>query len=166
LNIIGSNQHPDVPDRKRDKMVSRIKIGFIAAAAHEINSLYCVALGDTSQPPWFEAPQWQIESAMEGVEAIIEYPDITPEQQHDKWRELKLADGWVYGPEKDSDKKTHPCMVDYRDLPACQRAKDTIFGAVVRGLLSVGHAEKDVGADNLDGSVNRNRLRNDGQKRT
>lgn len=39
-----------------------------ARAAHEVNRAYCIALGDTSQPSWDEAPEWQRESAKKGVQ--------------------------------------------------------------------------------------------------
>ena len=43
----------------------------------------------------------------------------------------KLNNGWVYGDEKNADKKEHPCMVLYNDLPEEQRMKDKLFKAVV-----------------------------------
>ena len=44
----------------------------IARVAHEINKAYCEALGDTSQKGWADAPQWQIDSACNGVEFHID----------------------------------------------------------------------------------------------
>lgn len=41
----------------------------IARVVHEVNRAYCEALGDTSQPKWEDAPQWQRDSAMLGVTA-------------------------------------------------------------------------------------------------
>jgi len=38
---------------------------------------------------------------------------------------------------KDAKAKTHPCMVDYDQLPAEQRRKDELFGAAVRGAAGV-----------------------------
>ena len=107
-----------------------------AVTAHEINRLYCLALGDASQPHWLDAPAWQQESILSGVRQIIEDPTITPEQSHAAWLSSKLADGWVYGETKDPDKKTHPCCVPYAQLPTAQQTKDVLFGAVVRGVLA------------------------------
>lgn len=106
-------------------------------AAHEANRAYCEGLEDTSQVPFDEAPDWQRLSAVAGVQAVIDNPNITPEQSHEGWLALKLADGWEYGPAKDPDKKRHPCCVPYADLPVSQRYKDTISGAVVRGVLGM-----------------------------
>ena len=35
-----------------------------------------------------------------------------------------LLYNWRYGPEKNSEKRTHPCLVPYEDLPAPEREKD------------------------------------------
>lgn len=109
----------------------------VAETVYEINRLYCLALGDDSQVPWGGAPLELRDSVIAGIEAIIEHPELTPEDQHNCWLDYKRASGWVYGDEKDLERKTHPCMVEYYELPVQQRAKDHIFGAVVRGLLGL-----------------------------
>lgn len=107
-----------------------------ARAAHEVNRAYCRALADYSQPDWQRAPEWQRASARAGAAAVLDNPDTTPEQSHEGWFAQKVADGWVYGPTKDPNAKTHPCMVPYSELPASQRAKDSLFGATVRGVFA------------------------------
>lgn len=121
-------------------------VGEAARMAHEVNRAYCESLGYTSQVPWNDAPEWQRASAMEGAIAIASDPDRTPEQSHEGWMEHKAKDGWVYGEVKDADAKTHPCMVPYAELPADQRLKDTLFGAVVRASLETGLQGLDVPA--------------------
>lgn len=114
---------------------------WIAQLAHEVNRAYCEALGDTSQVPWHEAPQWQKDSAVDGVLFILDNENATPEESHQNWLKGKLADGWTFGPVKDEAKKEHPCCVTYTALPESQRAKDHIFRAVVinaaRGILAI-----------------------------
>lgn len=117
--------------------MSRERIKEAARAAHEANRAYCAAMGDHSQLPWDEAPTWQRQSAVAGVQAIAADPNMTPEQSHESWMAQKEVDGWVYGEEKDAEAKTHPCMVPYAELPPEQRAKDYIFGAVVRLWLNL-----------------------------
>ena len=107
---------------------------FIARAAHEINRAYCAALGDNSQPAWEDAPEWQRTSAINGVRFHIENPDAGPDASHVAWMAEKQATGWKYGPIKDAERKEHPCMVSYADLPVTQRAKDYLFRAVVHTL--------------------------------
>lgn len=111
----------------------------VAAAriAHEVNRIYCQGLGDMAQQPWETAPEWQRGSAVAGVRSIVENDGLTPKQSHECWLALKRSQGWVYGEVKDAEKKTHPCMVEYEQLPSAQRTKNAIFGAVVRGILSL-----------------------------
>lgn len=103
----------------------------IAEACHEANRAYCHALGDYSQAPWRFLPENIKGSAVDGVEYHIQHPDASPEQSHENWSKFKIQDGWVYGPVKDAEKKQHPCLVPYGELPIEQRAKDYIFSALV-----------------------------------
>jgi hypothetical protein len=102
----------------------------IAKLCHEVNRAYCISIGDNSQASWEDAEQWQRDSAIKGVEFCLS-GDATPEQTHENWSKDKIADGWVYGPVKDPDKKEHPCLVPYNQLPLNQRTKDYLFKAVV-----------------------------------
>jgi hypothetical protein len=109
-------------------------ISLIAKVCHDANRSWCAANDDHSQPAWEDAPDWQRESAINGVEHALRNPDATPEDMHSNWMAGKIADGWVYGPVKDPVAKTHPCMVPYADLPEFQRKKDALFLAIVRAL--------------------------------
>lgn len=113
------------------------KILLAARTAHEVNRIYCWALGDFSQPLWENAQKWQTDSAINGVQAIIQNPSQRPSASHDNWMSEKQAAGWKYGPVKDPDKKEHPCMVPFEDLPIEERIKDTIFLTVVKGVLGL-----------------------------
>lgn len=106
----------------------------IAKVCHEANRAYCESIGDTSQAPWEQAPDWQKQSAIKGVAFHLSNPDTTPTDSHNNWMRQKLDDGWEYGPVKDAEKKQHPCLVAYNELPIEQRLKDSLFIAIVRAL--------------------------------
>lgn len=106
----------------------------IAQVAHELNKAYCESIGDTSQPSWDEAPDWQKKSAITGVQFHLNNPDASPSHSHDSWLKEKEADGWKYGEVKDPEKKEHPCFVPYEQLPIEQQAKDYIFRQAVHSL--------------------------------
>lgn len=107
----------------------------VARVCHDANRAFCSALGDQSQPLWEFAPPWQIDSAIAGVQVHRANPAMTPEGSHESWQAEKRRTGWTYGPVKDVEKKEHPCMVPYHELPPAQRMKDHLFGAIVRTLL-------------------------------
>jgi RyR domain. len=115
-----------------------------AQVAHAVNRAHCIAIGDDSQLPWDDAPGWQQETVLKGVEFHVLNPDADASASHDSWMAQKLADGWVYGEVKDAEKKTHPCIVPFADLPLEQQEKDILFQAVVHAaypLLSDSSSE-------------------------
>lgn len=114
-----------------------MKRELIAQVAHEVNRAYCASLGDTSQPAWEDAPEWQKASALVGVDMHLANPDATPEQSHESWLAQKAADGWTFGEVKDAEAKTHPCFKPYAELPAEQKAKDYLFRGVVHALKAI-----------------------------
>lgn len=111
-----------------------MKIADIAHVCHEANRAYCSTHGDETQPSWFMAPAWQRDSAINGVQFHIDNPNAGPRGSHENWMKEKVASGWVYGPQKNPELKTHPCIVDYDELPEHQRRKDDIFVAIVHAL--------------------------------
>lgn len=119
-----------------DEIMNRNKrFETIAQVCHEANVAWCAAHGEDSQGLWSEAPEWQRESAIKGVEFALK--GSSPEEQHEAWRRDKEKDGWVCGPVKDAEKKTHPCIVHYKLLPPMQKAKDSLFCAIVGSLAPV-----------------------------
>lgn len=110
------------------------KIFFIAMACHEANRAWCLANGDNSQAHWNYAESWQRDSAINGVKFKLDNPDAGEDAQHNAWMKEKVDGGWVYGEVKDAEKKTHPCIVPFDQLPEFQRKKDSLFCAIVNAL--------------------------------
>lgn len=113
-------------------MIDTKMIEACAHAAHEVNRVYCLTLGDASHVPWELAPEWQRVSTRAGVEKAL--AGATPEESHASWLALKTQEGWVYGPVKDLERKTHPCMRPYQELPPEQQRKDHLYLSVVRSM--------------------------------
>jgi hypothetical protein len=107
---------------------------FIAKACHEANRAWCQSDGDFSQKHWDEAEQWQRDSAIAGVRFRLENPDAPASAQHEAWSADKIANGWKYGKVKDAEKKTHPCLVPFEELPEFQQKKDKLFQSIVDAL--------------------------------
>ena len=116
--------------------MNRKQIEATARLAHEVNRAYAASMNEP-QPSWEDAPEWQKDSAINGVKFHLENPDVTPEELHVNWMAEKIKSGWVYGPEKDPEKKTHPCLLPYAALGPFQQTKDVLFGTVVSTMSSV-----------------------------
>jgi hypothetical protein len=106
----------------------------VAQVAHEINKAYCESIGDSSQPTWENAPEWQKSSAINGVKFHLENPDAGPDASHNSWLKQKTEEGWKYGPVKNPETKEHPCYVPYDLLSTEQKSKDYLFKQVIHSL--------------------------------
>jgi Phage protein (N4 Gp49/phage Sf6 gene 66) family/RyR domain len=107
----------------------------IARIAHEVNRAWCQYQGDMSQNPWESAPDWQKKSAINGVKFHRENPDAGDSASHDSWMAEKIAAGWKHGYNKDENKKEHPCITEYANLPQAQQFKDRLFRTIVHAAL-------------------------------
>ena len=116
-----------------------------AKVCHEAKRAYCQTVGDNSQPSWEDAPQWQKDSAIQGVKFHISHlstgTEPSPSASHDSWLEEKRAAGWKYGAVKNPAAKEHPCFVPYNELPLEQRLKDYIFAAIVKAVWTASRVE-------------------------
>lgn len=75
-------------------------------------------------------------SILDGVYFVLDNPNCTPEQQHNNWVHFKRADGWKYGSEKDFERKEHPCLVPYSELPEIQQRKDSVFRQTLDNFIN------------------------------
>lgn len=46
------------------------------------------------------------------------------ENVHDLWAKSRIDEGWTCGPERNDEKKTHPCLVSYNQLPEIEKDYD------------------------------------------
>lgn len=107
----------------------------IARVVHEANRALQIEQADPTipvSPAWDDLDSETRQSAAEGVTGVM--GGNTPEQSHAQWVEFKLKNGWTIGPVKDVERKEHPLLVNYADLPDSQRIKDELFVAIVHAL--------------------------------
>lgn len=90
--------------------------------------------GIAVSPPWDDDTEETRSSVCAGVAAKLADPRIAAADSHEAWCEFKRAQGWVYGPVKDAEARTHPCLLPYHELPADQQRKDLLFTAIVGAL--------------------------------
>ncbi|MEM9740895.1 MAG: RyR domain-containing protein, partial [Pseudomonadota bacterium] len=95
---------------------------------------WSAAHGQKPAPHWRMAPRWMKESTRESVDFVLAHPSADDLKQHDQWMEQKRRDGWVYGETKNEQKKTHPMLVPFEDLPEMEKLKDSLLRAIVLAL--------------------------------
>jgi Trk K+ transport system NAD-binding subunit len=56
--------------------------------------------------------------------------------EHDLWRRAKEEDGWIYGEQRDENKRTHPDLVSWNDLPEREVEKNMAAVQQLPALLA------------------------------
>lgn len=107
----------------------------IAQVCHEANRALRAVHSDLIAPGWAMISDDMRESAIAGVQTALD--GATPKQLHEAWTERKVDTGWRYGEVADEQAKTHPCLVDYDELPERDQDKDLLFAAIVGALGEV-----------------------------
>ncbi len=108
----------------------------IAKVCHEANRAYSEELeDDQSGAEWEKVSEYIRESCLEGVRFRLSLnPGAPAAASHENWIAARLQDGWMVGPVKDEEEKTHPNLVPFKDLPLSQQYKDHLFKAIVNTL--------------------------------
>lgn len=72
-----------------------------------------------------------------GVRKLI---DELAENNHDLWAQLRIAEGWTYGPKRDDIKKTNPDLVPYHNLLESEKQYDrTAAIEVLKAIIALGY---------------------------
>ena len=50
--------------------------------------------------------------------------EMLSKNTHEVWAKKRMDEGWIWGTERDDEKKTHPCLVPYDQLPERERDYD------------------------------------------
>lgn len=84
-------------------------------------------------------------SNVELSDEIVALIDKLAENTHDVWAKNRIEDGWKYGSKRDDDKKLHPCLIPYDELPDSEKAYDIATASeVIKCICALGYKiEKD-----------------------
>lgn len=70
---------------------------------------------------------------------LTELVEALARNAHDVWAYQRLADGWIWGEERNDAAKTHPCLVDYDDLPYSEKVYDlNVVSSTIRAMIALG----------------------------
>lgn len=61
------------------------------------------------------------------------------ENNHENWAQQRLKDGWTYGPKRNDERKQHPDLVPYDQLPESEREYDRNSAReTIKAIISLG----------------------------
>ena len=152
------NKMPIIPEAAIEKLARQIHADYLAEMR---------AAGNTAPPnvvEWDELTEEFKESNREQARSIsqklnfigmgfdageAEYPTVErfdeettlllAQNEHIRWMQEKLANGWAFSPVYDNEKKHHPMLVPYEELPPEEQQKDiNAVNNIIPLLKSIG----------------------------
>lgn len=72
-------------------------------------------------------------------EEMKQLVELIAHNVHDTWAQSRLKEGWTWGPALDGDRKHHPCLVEYDELPETEKEYDRNTSiATLKTILKLG----------------------------
>lgn len=79
-------------------------------------------------------------SLLELPPGVLALTERLAEHIHNVWAKARMDEGWRYGPTRDDEKKEHPCLVPYDELPESEREYDRNTALEsIRSIVAVGY---------------------------
>ena len=79
---------------------------------------------------------------IDGIEIEDDLKDLVEalaRNAHDTWALQRLSTGWTFGEERNDEAKTHPCLVDYAELPESEKKYDRLVVlSTLRAIRALG----------------------------
>ena len=50
--------------------------------------------------------------------------EVLAKNTHEVWAQQRLTEGWRYGAKRNDERKEHPCLMPYEDLPENEKKYD------------------------------------------
>jgi len=73
-------------------------------------------------------------------EPLRELSEKLAQNAHEVWADLRVRDGWAFGPKRDDEKKRHPCLVPFSDLPDSEKKYDReMVAQVLKSMTALGY---------------------------
>lgn len=92
-------------------------------------------LGQTSGLQWEQLPQRTRNEIEIGVRDIATRKAKVPADLHVTWRDAMRRDGWDFGLVRDAERRTHPAICAFDELPVMEQAKYQLFFTMTQTLV-------------------------------
>ena len=74
---------------------------------------------------------------------ILELCELISKNTHEVWSAGRIKDGWTYGPTRDDEKRTHPCLIPYEELSEEEKEYDRNTSMeTLKLIISLGYSIK------------------------
>jgi hypothetical protein len=71
---------------------------------------------------------------------IRELTELLAKNAHENWARQRIAEGWRWGPQRDDERKHHPMLVPYEQLPESEKEYDRkIAMETIKTILALGY---------------------------
>ncbi len=71
---------------------------------------------------------------------VAELTELLAKNAHDLWAKRRLHEGWRLGPRRDDERKQHPCLIPYEDLPESEKEYDRQAAMeTLKAILALGY---------------------------
>ena len=71
---------------------------------------------------------------------LLELTEKLAENAHDNWAQLRIAEGWTWGAQRDDRAKKHPDLVPYDKLPESEKEYDrNAVMETLKAILALGY---------------------------
>lgn len=79
-------------------------------------------------------------SGVELPPELLELVELLAESNHDHWALQRMSEGWRYGPQRDDERKLHPDLAPYNELPEGEKEYDRrSVRETLKAILALGY---------------------------
>lgn len=72
------------------------------------------------------------------IEALV---DKLARNTHEVWSQTRIAQGWSFGEHRNDERKEHPCLINYEELPESEKDVDRNTAVqVLKTILALGYS--------------------------
>jgi ryanodine receptor 2 len=70
---------------------------------------------------------------------LLELAEVLARQVHETWVRVRLDEGWTFGPRRNDDRREHPCLIPYAELPDTEKEIDRqVTLATLKAMIALG----------------------------
>ncbi len=79
-------------------------------------------------------------SNIELPDELLRLGEYLAKNTHDVWAQQRIREGWVFGEMRNTERKTHPDLIPYEELPESEKEYDRMTSLeTLKVILSLGY---------------------------